>query len=437
MFVRIAVRRTAALVVSATCLVLLSTAASARPSRAPANCSGCHVNPSLTSSPVAGGTLTFADTLVGQTSSADFTINNATTTSTRGGFTGIYSGASGIFTPTASAGITNGTLGGDGKEYLTPGRSDTRSYTFAPTTRGTATAAASFTVTNGFSSPPTVNITLQGQGVAPVIGVDASRNNAGNVRIGTTGSAQITVNNTGDGNQSGQGDVSNLHGTVSAASGPFSGAGGAFNLGDGASQAFVFSFAPTGHGAARSRVEVSTTNGSGDGNNSAQGAQDWGVAGTGVGPTFHASGALTFSEGVTSNVLSISNITSDADLGPLTDLTLLSAQITGADAGMFSLLNFALGTQLGKGDAFDLGVGFTPGSPGTHSAVLRLITDQDAALGANGSEFTFNVVATAVPEPGVFQLLLAGLVGMGALLRQRRKTPLAPTNTARPSGLVD
>ena len=428
MLVRIAVRGTAAMMVSATFLALFPTPGFAHLNLAPANCSGCHGNPTLTSSPGDGGTLTFADTLVGQTSAANFTITNTTATPTGGRFTGTYSGASSIFTPTSPAGITGGLLAADGKQYLIPGSlPDTRSYTFAPTTRGTATAPVSFTVTNGFSSPPgppTVNITLQGKGVAPVISVDPSKGNAGNVRIGTTGSAQITINNTGDGNQSGQGDGSNLHGTVSAASGPFSGAGGAFNLGDGASQAFVFSFAPTSHGGATSSVDVSTTNGSSDGNNSAQGAIDWGVAGTGVGPMFHASGALTFSESVTSNLLSISNITSDADLGPLTDLTLLSAQITGADAGMFSLLNFAPGTQLGKGDAFDLGVGFMPGGPGTHSAILTLLTDEEAALGANGSEFTFNLFATTVPEPGVFQLLLAGLVGMGALLRQRRKAPL-------------
>ena len=421
MFASSGVRGTAAMMISATCLLLLPTPGSAHLNLAPQNCSGCHGTPTLTSNPGDGGTLTFANTLVGQTSSASFTINNATVTSTGGRFTGTYSGASGVFTPTSTVGITNGLLAADGNQYLIPGVSDTRSYTFAPTTRGTATAPVSFTVTNGFSSPPTVNITLQGQGVAPVIGVDPSKSNAGNVRIGTTGSAQLTVKNTGDGNQSGQGDVSNLHGTVSAASGSFSGAGGAFNLGDGASQAFAFSFAPTSHGGATSSVNVSTTNGSSDGNNSAQGAIDWGVAGTGVGPTFHASGSLTFSEGVTSNVLSISNMTSDANLGPLTDLTLLSAQITGADAGMFSLLNFAPGTQLAKGEAFDLEVGFTGGA-GTHSAFLTLLTDENAAFGAHGSEFKFNLFATAVPELGVFQLLLAGLVGMGAVLRQRRRT---------------
>jgi hypothetical protein len=61
---------------------------------------------------------------------------------------------------------------------------------------------------------PTVTISLQRQGVAPVVNLDTSQTNAGNVRIGTTGSVQTTVKNVGDGNLSGLGDVSNLHGTV-------------------------------------------------------------------------------------------------------------------------------------------------------------------------------------------------------------------------------
>jgi len=424
MFVRLAVRSTAAMMVSAACLVLLPTTGSAHPSNAPENCSGCHGNPTLTSNPADGGTLTFGKTLVGETSSANFSINNAAVAGNTGRFTGTYSGASGMFSANGGAGITSGVLAADGKNYLLPGQSDARSYSFAPTSRGIVTTGASFAVANGFSpSSPTVNITLQGQGVAPVIGVDPSKNNAGNVRIGTTGSAEITVKNNGDGNESGQGDASNLRGNVSAASGQFSGAGGAFSLKDGVSQVFVFSFAPTTHGGDHSSVEVSTSNGSSDGTNSAQGAIDWGVAGTGVGPTFHAAGTLTFSEAVTSNILSISNLTTDADLGPLTDLTLLSAEITGADSGMFALMNFTPGTQLGKGDVFDLGVVFMPGAAGTYSAVLSLFTDEGVALGAHGMEFKVDLFATSVPEPGVLPLLLAGMVGMGALLRKRRKTP--------------
>jgi hypothetical protein len=433
MFVRSARRGTLALI-SATGLLTLPTLGYALPSLAPQNCAGCHGNPTLSTSPGNGGFLKFGNngnTLVGMISSGQFTISNTTIDQSLpgGGFTGSFPGAVGPFAPTTAQAFTNGTTGADGKNYLTPGVSDTRTYTYAPTVRGADTATLSFTPSNGFNTAPTVTITLQGQGVAPVINLDTSQTHAGNVRIGTTGSVQATVRNVGDGNLSGMGD-SNLHGTVGSGSGAFSGSGGSFNLQDGGSQAFTYSFAPTSHGVATANVNVTTSNGSSDGRNNAQGPTPVGLSGTGVGPTYHSSvaagGTLSFSDVVLGATLSISNLTADPDLGALTSLTLLSAQISGADAGLFSLLNFAPGLLLGKGDTFDLDLGFTgSGVAGSHSAILTLLTDEGAALGASGHAFTYtlsaNAVAAPVPEPDALQLMLAGLAAMGVLLRQRRK----------------
>ena len=172
---------------------------------------------------------------------------------------------------------------------------------------------------------------------------------------------------------------------------------------------------------------MSTTNGSSDGHNAASGPTPVTLSGTGFGPTYHASvannGTLSFDDVTHDATLTLSNTTPDAALGALTDLTLLSAHITGGDAGLFSLLNFVPGSVLSKGDTFGLNLAFT--GTGPHTATLTLLTDEGAALGASGDAFVYTLsadtVTAPVPEPGQLPLLLAGLVGTGIVVRRRKQ----------------
>ena len=94
--------------------------------------------------------------------------------------------------------------------------------------------------------------------------------NAGLVRIGTTGTASVTVNNVGDGNLSGLGEMSNLNGTVASGSGNFSGSGGSVSLADNAAQDFQLHLYTDGSHYRFNDYCWQFSNGSADGTNLAE-----------------------------------------------------------------------------------------------------------------------------------------------------------------------
>ncbi len=339
--------------------------------------------------------LNFGKVLVGASATLGVSASNfgASFTKVTGGVfpavAGEFAGAGGSFGPL----FKDPTLGSD-----TAGTS----YSYTPSARGEDNLNLTVTSVVGGNRP----LPLIGKGVAPDNNVTHA--DAGLTRVGSTKLASLTVTNLGDGNQSGAGAVSNLHGSIGGASGVFTGTGAAVNLPDGANLIADYTYAPTERGVDSAGVLASFTNGHSSGTNQ---PQDINVQldGQGVGPLFDSSvmpgatidfGTVLFGSPVPFP-LDIFNITSDPNGGnsALTDLTLTSAAFGGPDAAEFFLPAFAPGTVIAKGGMAAVSVDLTFAGPnmfGLQQATLTIFTDENAALGGSGSSFSFNLLADVV-----------------------------------------
>lgn len=318
--------------------------------------------------------------------------------------------------------------GGDGFALGAQGATATETYSWSPNKRGATLngkIGATGVAADGTSSSPTVG--LAGLAVAPV--EDVGVIGAGNVRIGTSGVSSVTVANTGDGNLSGLGAVSNLNGNAgSVSTNRFSGAGGGFSLTDGTAQTFDYSYTPTKHTTNTTKVTIDTVNGSADGKNQPD-STTLKLSGTGVGPIYasDAPGPVidigTFAPGIGGAFgLTIQNISTDPGGTDLTGLTLLRDRLRGADPTDFSVSGFIRGEVLDEGDSVLLDLSFLGAStPGLYTATLRIVTDEDAAFGSRGDVFRYRLEArvAAVPEPASFAILSGGFLGL--LLYRRRR----------------
>ncbi|MBX7074158.1 MAG: PKD domain-containing protein [Pirellulales bacterium] len=227
--------------------------------------------------------------------------------------------------------------------------------------------------------------------------------NFGNVRVGTSAGGSATGSNIG-GNYT---KVKNL--LFPAASGDFSGGAQSFNplfqdpsLGsDTATVAYAYT--PAARGADTANLTVTSDSGN----------RALALSGNGVGPVYSSSDSLSFGTALPGAILqqnlSIQNITTDGDLGALTNLTLASAAIIGPDAAYFSLPTFTPGTVLTAAQLQNLTVQFN-GTDGErqYSAQLILVTDQDTAVGATGQQFSIalgaQVVSPALPVIDLLQV---------------------------------
>ncbi|MEO9191338.1 MAG: choice-of-anchor D domain-containing protein, partial [Acetobacteraceae bacterium] len=329
--------------------------------------------------------LDFGDVLVGTTGTQTLTV-----TDTAGGRNQPVTGNFG----------TSPRLGGGGGSFTlaAPGSTASADFTWSPTKQGATlggTVGANGVANNGNTSNPKVD--LAGLAVAPIESLGVT--GAGDVRIGTSGTSSVTVDNTGNGNLSGAGPVSNLNGSAgSVSTARFAGPGASFSLPDGTGTTIGYTYTPKAHTTNTAKVTVDVSNGSANGKNQPD-STTLKLSGTGVGPVFassaYAPGSTidigTFAPGAGGFVtLTIANISADPGLADLTDLTLLRDRIRGADRADFAVTGFSRGDVLGEGDSLVLQLDFL-GAPtdGFYTANLRFVTDEDAALGSKGDVFTY------------------------------------------------
>jgi hypothetical protein len=221
------------------------------------------------------------------------------------------------------------------------------------------------------------------------LALSTSSINFGNVRVGTTASGGITATNAGPDFTK----VQNL--SFAVGTGDFGGGGGGYQpifrdptLGSDSATA-TYTYTPSARGSdAQSR---SITSNSGNGSVA--------LSGTGVAPIYDSISTLDFGtvgSGVADDAgFLVSNVTPDGDLGSLTNLTLLSASITGAGAGYFSLSGFTGGATVAAGSNLGFTVNFAGAvAPGTYAATLTFVTDQGVALGGTGQSFQIQLLVT-------------------------------------------
>ncbi|MBN2292771.1 MAG: PEP-CTERM sorting domain-containing protein [Pirellulales bacterium] len=234
------------------------------------------------------------------------------------------------------------------------------------------------------------------------------------VRVGTTGTETLTVTSIA-------GYDATLLGTFPAASGEFGpGNTSTFSIGYLNSDIRQYTYTPIARGPDSLVITVI----------SATGDADVTLSGTGVGPVFDSStspdSTLDFEEVLygtpESFYLDISNITTDDNGGDttLTDLTLLDFSITGDEADLFEMVGFTPGMVLHKDDNCCIELRYNgTGALGTANATLTLFTDEGAALGGDGLDYSYNIMAIVVPEPSTISLLLFGLASLLCYRRRR------------------
>jgi len=291
----------------------------------------------------------------------------------------------------------NGTLSGGAGEFSLVGpagisipdhTSINPVYDYNPTARGADVEILNHTFTNGnpdgTNTATNLNIVVTGQGVAPLSNpVDQSANNAGFILVGTSGTASVSMTNSGDGNLSGLGAVSNLNGTIDSPLGEFVLTNSVEPLGqvsiqDHTTHTYDYTYTPTSRGADVEAGNFNFINGSPDGMNNAN-VEGFQVEGQGVAPvqvTTHDDAPLTRVTYLTPGPGSTSppSITvlnnGDGNLSGLGAVSNLNGSIDTGTDGQFTGGGAAF--SLTDGSATNYAVNFQPLTRGAHSSVFTV-----------------------------------------------------------------
>jgi ASPM-SPD-2-Hydin domain-containing protein/centrosomal CEP192-like protein len=168
------------------------------------------------------GSLTFANSLVGTSTSQSVSLTN--------------SGTGSVTISQATVSGTGFTMSGfSGAETLAPGKSTTLTVSFAPTAVGTVTGGLQV-VSNASNSP--AKIALSGTGVQPQMSVTPSSVSFSGVSVGATNTQSVTLKNTGTAT------LTVSQATLAGTTFTLSGLATPLSLAPGASSAFTVDFTP-------------------------------------------------------------------------------------------------------------------------------------------------------------------------------------------------
>ncbi len=277
------------------------------------------------------------------------------------------------------SGVDAGTFSVTGTTTGTIAPNETQDVTVAFTPPQAGSFAATLDLASS-AGPTSVALTGTGEAApAPAIAVGPLSLDFGEVRAGQTSAAQnVLVENTGNADL----NISAL--TLSGDDAFQLGASAPLTIPAGGSEEIPLTFAPGSAGGFAATLAIE---------NNAGEAAEVALSGVGTAPKIAVSPeALTFGsiiEGTTEE----QTVTVTNDGGAPLDLSGVS--ITGADAGVFSVLGDPTGTVAADGGMQDITVTFAPGQDGSFSAALALTSD------AGSASVSLSGTASPEPEPGI------------------------------------